>query len=313
MLKATEAKRQPRPHAGHCCYNWASTSSEDKMNQRKGDTIVATNAQTSSAYSKSGYAPVNGLEMYYEIHGMGSPLVCIPGGLMTIDMMGALLSSLATTRQVIAVEPQGHGHTADINRPLAYEHMADDTAALISYLGIERADAFGFSMGGGIAMQTAIRHPNAVRKLVVASSPFRSDGEFPEIRALEASFHPDAPMLSPMRDAYVRSAPRPEDWPQLIAKIKQSLAEDCDWTELIGAIQTPTLIVLGDADTFPPAHAVEMFGLLGGGTAESAMGGPQYAQLAILPGTTHFSFLDHNDLLRAIITSFLDAPMPMTQ
>ncbi len=153
---------------------------------------------------------------------------------MTIDMMGPLLPSLAKTRQVIAVEPQGHGHTADIDRPLTYEHMADDIAALITYLELERADVFGFSMGGGIALQTAIRHPDVVRKLVVASSPFRSDGEYPEIRALEASFHPDAPMLSPMRDAYVRSAPRPEDWPRLIAKIKQSLAEDCDWTELVG-------------------------------------------------------------------------------
>jgi pimeloyl-ACP methyl ester carboxylesterase len=251
--------------------------------------------------------------MYYEIQGAGEPLVVIPGGLMTIDMMGPLLPSLATTRRVIAVEPQGHGHTADTDRPLTYEHMADDIKALIKYVGLEHADVFGFSSGGGIALQTAIRHPHVVRKLVVASSPFRSDGEFPEIRALEASFHPDAPMLSPMRDAYVRSAPRPEDWPQLIAKIKQSLAEDCDWTELVGAIQTPTLIVLGDADTFPPAHAVELFGLLGGGTAASAMGGPQRAQLAILPGTTHFSFLAHSDLLVALIAPFLDAPMSMAQ
>ena len=142
--------------------------------------------------------------MYYEIHGAGSPLVLIPGGLMTIDMMGALLPSLAKTRQVIAVEPQGHGHTADIDRPLTYEQMADDIAALISYLGLERADVFGFSVGGGIALQTAIRHPDVVRKLVVASAPFRSDGEYPEIRALVASFHaecayvvPDARRLCP--------------------------------------------------------------------------------------------------------------------
>lgn len=229
---------------------------------------------------------------------------------MTINMMGALLPSLATTRQVIAVEPQGHGHTADIDRPLSYEQMADDIAALITYLGLERADVFGFSMGGGVALQTAIRHPQVVRKLVVASATFKSDGEYPEIRALEESFHPDAPMLSPMRDAYLHAAPRPEDWPQLIARVKQGIAEDYDWTEQVATIQAPTLIVLGDADTLPPAHAVEMLGLLGGATAKSAMGGPQHAQLAILPGTTHFSFLAHYDLLRALITPFLDAPMP---
>ena len=120
---------------------------------------MTTDTGTTTTHGTGRYAPVNGLEMYYEIHGTGSPLILIPGGLMTIDMMGALLPSLAKTRQVIAVEPQGHGHTADIDRPLTYEHMADDIAALISYLGIERADVFGFSMGGGIALQTAIRHP----------------------------------------------------------------------------------------------------------------------------------------------------------
>ncbi len=274
---------------------------------------MKTNAQTTSAHSKSGYAPVNGLEMYYEIHGAGSPLIFLPGGLMTIDMMGALLPSLAKTRQVIAIEPQGHGHTSDINRPLTYEQMADDTAALISYLGIERADVFGFSMGGGVALQTAIRHPEVTRKLVVASAPFKSDGEYPEIRALEASFHADDPMLSPNRDAYLRATPSFEGWLQLIAKVKVSLAVDYDWTELVAATQTPTLIVLGDADTLPPAHAVELFSLLGGSTAKSAMGGLQQSQLAILPGTTHFSILAHSDLLVALIAPFLDAPMSKAQ
>src|SRR4029077_2523948 len=181
---------------------------------------------TTTTHGTGRDAPVNGLEMYYEIHGTGSPLIFIPGGLMTIDMMGALLPSLAKTRQVIAIEPQGHGHTFDINRPLTYEHMADDTAALISYLGIERADVFGFSMGGGVALQTAIRHPEVTRKLVVASAPFRSDGEYREIRALEASFHADAPMLAPNRDAYLRATPSFEGWLQLVAKVKVSLAVD---------------------------------------------------------------------------------------
>jgi len=144
---------------------------------------------------------------------------------------------------------------------------------------------------------------------VVASAPFRSDGEYPEIRALEASFHADAPMLAPNRDAYLRATPSFEGWLQLVAKVKASLAVDYDWTEQVAAAQTPTLIVLGDADTLPSSHAVEMFSLLGGSTAKSAMGGLQQSQLVILPGTTHFSILAHSDLLVALIAPFLDAPM----
>jgi len=274
---------------------------------------MTTHTNERNMDGKGSYAEVNGLTMYYEIYGTGKPLVLLPGGLMTIGMMGQILPELARTRQVIAVEVQGHGHTADIDRPLTYEQVADDTAALIKHLGLERADVFGFSSGGGIALQTAIRHPEVVRKLVVASSPCKSDGEYPEIRALVASFDPDAAMLSPMREAYVSTAPEPEDWPRLVAKIRQSAAVDCDWTQDVAAIQAPTLIVVGDADTVLPSHAVEMFGLLGGGKADAAMGGLSNAQLAVLPGTTHFSILARSDLLLAIITPFLDAPMPMAR
>jgi pimeloyl-ACP methyl ester carboxylesterase len=260
---------------------------------------------------KGSYAEVHGLKMYYEIHGTGKPLILLPGGLMTIGMMGQVLPDLAKTRQVIAVELQGHGHTADIDRTLTYEQMADDTAALITHLGLERADVFGFSAGGSVALQTAIRHPEVVRKLVVASAPYKSDGEYPEIRTLMASFTAETSVLSPNREAYVSTAPKPEDWPQFVAKLRPLLTEDYDWAEDVAAIQAPTLIVVGDADTVLPAHAVELFGLLGGGKADGAMGGLSNAQLAVLPGTTHFSILARIDLLLAIITPFLDAPMPM--
>jgi pimeloyl-ACP methyl ester carboxylesterase len=256
------------------------------------------------------YAAVNGLRMYYEIHGAGKPLVLIPGGLMTIGMMGQILPDLARTRQVIAVEVQGHGHTADIDRPLTYEQMADDTAALIKQLGLEQTDVFGISSGGGVALQTAIRHPELVRRLVVVGTPFRSDGEYPESRAMVASLQPDAGMLSMYREAYLNTAPRPEDWPRLVAKVRQSATEENDWTKEVAAIQAPTLIVIGDADIVVPAHAVEMFGLLGGGKAESAMGNLSRAQLAVLPATTHFTLLARSDLLLAIMTPFLEAPMP---
>ena len=262
---------------------------------------------------KGNYAEVHGLEMYYEIHGTGKPLVLLPGGFMTIGMMGQVVPDLARTRQVIAVELQGHGHTADIDRPLTYEQMADDTAALIKHLGLECADVFGFSVGGGVALQTAIRHPEVVHKLVVVSAPCKSDGVYPEIRALEASFQAESSVLSPIREAYVSTAPKPEDWPQLVAKMRSLLTEDYDWAQDVAAIQAPTLIVVGDADTVLPAHAVELFKLLGGGKADSAMGSLPNAQLAVLPGTTEFSMLARIDLLLAIITPFLDAPMPMAE
>jgi len=274
---------------------------------------MITNPTEKNTDGKGAYASVNGLEMYYEIHGTGMPLVLLPGGLMTIGMMGQIFPSLASSRQVIAVELQAHGHTADIDRPLTYEQMADDTAALIKHLGLERADVFGFSVGGGVALQTAIRHPEVVRKLVVASGSFSSDGEYPEIHAMEASFHPDAPFLSQLREVYVSVAPRQEDWSHLVTKMRQLLVSHYDWTQDVAAIQAPTLIVIGDADTVRPVHAVELFELLGGGKAASAMGNLSNAQLAVLPGTTEFSLLAHIDLLTAIIPPFLDAPMPMAR
>src|SRR6266516_4742031 len=203
---------------------------------------MTTSTNDRNTVGKGSFAEINGLKMYYEIHGTGKPLVLLPGGLMTIGMMGQILPSLASTRQVIAVELQAHGHTADIDRPLTYEQMADDVAALIKHLGLERADVFGFSVGAGVALQTAIRHSKLVRKLVVA-------------------------------------------------KMRQLLTEHYDWTQDVAAIQAPTLIVIGDADTVRPAHAVELFELLGGGKAASAMGNLSNAQLAVLTGTTEFSLL----------------------
>src|SRR6476619_6382681 len=148
------------------------------------------------------YASLNGLAMYYEVHGSGDPLVLLPGGLMTIAQMGPLVPALARSRQVIALEPQAHGHTADIARPLTYEQMADDTAALIAHLGLGRADVLGFSVGAGVALQVAIRHPDRVRQLVVLSGTFRGDGEYAELRAFTSVFEPDMPMLAANREAY---------------------------------------------------------------------------------------------------------------
>ena len=266
-------------------------------------------AQAAGTGGAGRYASVNGLQLYYEVHGTGQPLVLIPGGLMTIAQMDAIVPPLAQTRQVIALEPQAHGHTADIDRPLTYEQMAGAAAALIAHLDLGRADVLGFSVGAGVALQVAVRHPDRVRKLVVLSGTFRGDGEYAEIRALETAFEPDMSMLAANREAYIAAAGTADGWPPLVVKMRQLLREEYDWSEAIRGIRAPTLIAVGDADTVPPAHAVELFGLLGGGTAASAMGGPGRAQLAVLPGTTHFSILQRRELL-PMLTGFLDAPVP---
>jgi len=271
-----------------------------------------------NAAPQTGYAPVNGLEMYYEIHGADQadrPLVLLHGAYMTIDAMGELVPSLAETRQVVAVELQGHGHTADIDRPLSYEQMADDVAALMKHLGIERADVFGYSMGGGVALQVAIRHPEMVRKLVVASASYTSDGMHPELLAMFPTITPEIFAGSPIEEAYLRTAPNPGDFPALVAKLKQLDMEPYAWSpEDIQGIASPTLLIIGDSDAIRPEHAVELFRLLGGGVPGDLAGLPQ-SQLAVLPGTTHFvppgfAVLDRADWLLLMIPPFLDVPMP---
>ena len=266
--------------------------------------------------SKGNYAEVNGLEMYYEIHGTGEPLVVLHGAYMTIDAMGTLVPELAKSRQVIAVELQGHGRTADIDRPLSYEQMADDVAALIEHLGIEKADVFGYSMGGGVALQVAIRHPEVVRKLVAASVSYTSDGMHPELHEFFPTITPELFAGSPFEAAYLEVAPNPEDFPNLVTKLKQLDMEPYAWPpEDIQGIAAPTLLIkIWDSDPIRPEHAVEMFRLLGGGVMGDLTGLPK-SQLAVLPGTTHFvppgsGILDRAEWLLSMIGEFLDAPMP---
>ena len=267
------------------------------------------------ATPQTGYAPVNGLEMYYEIYGAGMPLVVLHGAYMTIDAMGELLPELARTRQVIGVELQGHGRTADVDRPLTYEQMADDVAALIRHLGIDQADIFGFSMGGGVALQVAIRHSELVRKQVVASASYTSDGMHPELLEMIPAITPEVFAGSPMEEVYLRTAPNPEDFPTLVAKLKQLDMEPYAWPpEDIRGIAAPTLYIVGDSDAIRLEHAVELFKLLGGGVMGDFTGLPK-PQLAVLPATTHFvppgsGLMDRADWLLSMIVPFLDAPEP---
>jgi pimeloyl-ACP methyl ester carboxylesterase len=263
--------------------------------------------------TQGNYANVNGLNIYYEIHGTGQPLVLLHGGLGTIGMFEQLLPGLAETRQVIAVELEAHGHTPNIQRPLSFEQMADDVAALIKHLSFETADLLGYSLGGGVAVQTAIRHPDVVRKLVAVSAPCKSSGWYPEVQAGTRSMDAEAAHAwigSPMHEAYVSAAPNPDDWPQLVTKVGQLVGQDYDWSEGVAALKPPTMIVVGDADAVRPAHAVEFFELLGGGQQEGGWDGSgmSNARLAILPATTHYNVL-FSPLLSAAVVAFLDEPM----
>ncbi len=202
------------------------------------------------------YADVNGIKLYYEIHGVGRPLILLHGGLGAIEMFGPNLAALARGRRVIAVDLQGHGRTADIDRPLSVELMADDIAALVGHLGLDRADVMGYSLGGGVALQTAIRHPEVVGKLVVVSTPFRRSAFYAEIHAQQGQVGAAAAAAmkqTPMYQLYSRLAPRPEDWPRLLDKIGEAMKQDFDFSREIAGLGATTLIVAADADIFAPA------------------------------------------------------------
>jgi pimeloyl-ACP methyl ester carboxylesterase len=203
--------------------------------------------------NKGNHAAVNGLELYYEIHGEGDPLILLHGGVGAIEMFGEVLPLLAGRRRVIAVDLQAHGRTADIDRPMTFEAMAEDVAALIEHLGLGEADVMGYSLGGGVALRTAIQHPEVLRKLVLVSTPFKRDGWYPEVLAGMEQMGPAAaePMKqTPMYQLYSSVAPRPEDWPVLLTKLGELLGQDYDWSEEVTAIEAHTK----KAPSRPPSH-----------------------------------------------------------
>lgn len=260
----------------------------------------------------TGYAPINGLEMYYEMRGEGgTPLVLLHGSFMTIDLnWSELLPILAEGRQVIAVEMQAHGRTADIDREPTLEHFADDVAALLDHLGIDRADILGYSMGGAIAVHVAIRHPEVLRKLVVVSSPFRPDGWLPEVGADIKSVTAELLESSPLGDAYLAVAPNPDGFAAMVERIRMvDMVSASPSDDEVQAITAPVLIVTGDADGIRLEHTIEMFRLLGGGIFGDYAGVPP-SRLAILPGQTHVGLMMQTEALARLIVPFLDEPLP---
>jgi pimeloyl-ACP methyl ester carboxylesterase len=256
------------------------------------------------------YAQIGPLNLYYEVHGEGEPLILLHGAYMTTDMMAPLVSGLAAAHQVIVPELEGHGRTALTDRPLSYEQMADDVAGLAAELGLDRVDVAGYSMGGAAALQTAIRHPQLVRKLVVASASFRFDGMPAVAREMFPTITPEMFAGSPMEEAYRQLAPNPGDFPKLVEKLTVLDSTDFAWPEEdVRGIPAPMLIVLGDSDGVTLDHAVEMFKLRGGGVMADLEGMPE-SQLAVLPGTAHFippgsGLLDRSEWLLPMIETFL--------
>ncbi|MGN6177394.1 MAG: alpha/beta fold hydrolase [Streptosporangiaceae bacterium] len=273
---------------------------------------MSTTDWTAGATGTGQYAQVNGINLYYETHGAGRPLILLHGGLGSGEMFGPILPTLAERHQVIAVDLQGHGRTADIDRPIDIRLMADDIAALIDHLGLDKPDLAGYSLGGGVALQTAVKYPAKVRRLVAASANIRRDAIYPEILAQQGQVNAAAAEFmkdTPMYELYQRVAPRPEDFPRLLDKMGESMAKDFDFTEEVRGLQVPTLIVAADADMAPPSHYVEVFRLLDGGLRDGGWmgeGRPQGGHaLAILPGLTHYNIFS-SPLFAAVTLAFLD-------
>lgn len=260
--------------------------------------------------ASSGIARVNGIQLAYQVFGRGDPLVLLHGGFGSVEMFGPNVGALAAGRQVIGVDLQSHGRSPAPDRPMRFETMADDTAALIGQLGLGRADVMGFSLGGGVALRTGIQHPEVVRRLVLVSTPMRRAGWYPEMAAAMASMGPDMaePMKqTPMYEAYARIAPRFADWPILVAQLTNLLKRDYDWTNEARGLSMPVMIVVGDADGLPPRHAVEFFELLGGGQRDASWdrSGMTRHRLAILPGVTHYD-INVSPTLASAVAGFLD-------
>ena len=268
---------------------------------------------TTDTHGTGSYVEVNGLNLYVEIHGTGRPLILLHGGLGSGEMFGPVLATLAENHQVIAPDLQGHGRTADIDRPIDLDLMADDIAALIDHLGLDRPDLVGYSLGGGVAFRTAVRYPEKVRKLVVASAYFRSDAPDPAILAQQGQVNAAAAEFmkeTPMYQLYERIAPRPEDFGRLLDKIGAYMAQPFDFTEDLRGIQVPTMLVCADADMAPPSHLVEAFKLLDGGLRDGGWLGENRPKgghaLAVLPGLTHYNSFS-SPLFAAATLDFLDA------
>jgi pimeloyl-ACP methyl ester carboxylesterase len=255
----------------------------------------------------SGYAPVNGLKIYYEVHGTGDPIVLLHGAYMTIDMnWAAVIPELSKTRKVIVLELQGHGRTADINRPFSYNALANDVAGVMKHLKIESADVLGYSFGGTVAYALAIQNPELVKKLIIVSSVYKYNGWIPELRSMLASFQPNFFDQTPLMPAYKSIAPDTAYWHKFVAKMIEFDKQDYDLgDQKVKAIKSPVLLVMGDNDGVDLNHTATAYRLLGGGVSGDVAGLPK-SQLAIIPGKTHVGLMMEPTAVMSVVTNFLN-------
>jgi pimeloyl-ACP methyl ester carboxylesterase len=266
-------------------------------------------SNTEAAKAQTGYVPVNGLDMYYEIHGSGgTPLLLLHGGLFNIDLQfGEVLAALAEGRQVVAVDFQAHGRTGDIDRPLTTANLASDVEGVLQHLGIEKVDAFGFSVGGAVALHLAIKRPELIRKLIASSVSYHPDGDRPENAEAVPDLTVDMIAGSPMEQDYRAKSPNPDRLQDLLDKLGRYDHGFAGWSDAeIRGIAAPTLITVGDCDMVRLDHAVQFLRLRGGDVNGDFAGVPA-SQLAVFPGTTHFFGMARTNLVIDVVTTFLDA------
>jgi pimeloyl-ACP methyl ester carboxylesterase len=271
-------------------------------------TTIVSGVVSAQETPTKGYAPVNGLKMYYEVHGNGEPVVLLHGAFMTItNNWTGWIDELSKTRKVIAVEMQGHGRTANIDRDFSSENLADDVAALLDYLKIPRADLIGYSMGGAVAMQCAIRHPDKVRKVVVISSMFRRDGMVKDALDAIPKLTVDAFKGSPIEAEYKKLSPTPDDFPNFVKRIVATASKGDDFgADKLKATTAPMFFIHGDADGVRLEHVAEMFRLKGG-EVHGDMKPRSASRLAILPNTTHVTLMQRVPVIVPMVNDFLDA------
>ena len=273
-------------------------------------TEQTSESQHTDPQPRTGHAPVNGLQMYYEVHGSGgTPLLLLHGGLFNIDLQfGGVLPSLAQTRQVIATDFQAHGRTGDIDRPLTSADLASDVVGLLQHLEVPQVDVFGFSVGGGAALHLAIKHPELLRKAILSSVAFHPDGLRPENAEAVGALTVDMIAGTPMEQDYRAKSPNPDKLQDLLDKLGTFDQGFPGWSDAeIQRIAAPTLFTVGDCDLVTLEHAVRFLQLRGGDVNGDFVGVPA-SQLAVFPGTTHFFGMARTALVLDVVTTFLDAP-----
>ena len=286
-------------------YSQQNSSAEDKND--KTSTKIKNNMAIDTLRA---YASVNGLKMYYEIQGAGNPVIVLHGGFGNTELFMPNVTALAKNNKVILVDMQGHGRTADIDRPLVPDFMANDIAALIKHLGLGKTNIIGYSLGGSVALRLAIQHPELLDKVVLISCPFKRKGWFPDLLAQQDQMGPasaEALKQTPIYQSYLKLAPKPEDWTKFVTKMSVAIQKDYDWSKEVAAIKLPVLLVAADADGVMPEHMVEFFKLLGGGLKDAGWDGTgrPASQLAIIPDQTHYN-LFMSPALSNVIMPFLN-------